>query len=166
MGAIPLSLRPDYLSEPHVPIIEVLNYALEEIEKSYGLPDLVVYLEEIFPFRKKNFLDTVISNMLLQGNDTIIPAIREPAMLWKEDEDKKYIRIDGGDMPRVIKEETYIALKGLGLVTHPEFIRNLTLIGTNVGLFKINDQLARIEVRGEDNNEYLGQMLEEYIQSS
>ena len=69
-------------------------------------------------------------------------------------------------MARGIKEETYIALKGLGLVTHPEFIRNLTLIGTNVGLFKINDQLARIEVRGEDNNEYLGQMLEEYIQSS
>ena len=89
MGAIPLYLRPDYLSEPHVPIIEVLNYALEEIEKSYGLPDLVVYLEEIFPFRKKNFLDTVISNMLLQGNDTIIPAIRDPAMLWKEDEEKK-----------------------------------------------------------------------------
>jgi len=164
MGAIPLSLRPDYLSEAHIPIIEVLNYALEEIEKSYGLPDLVVYLEEIFPFRRKNFLDTVISNMLLQGNDTIIPAIREPAMLWKEDEDKKYIRIDGGDMPRVLKEETYIALKGLGLVTHPEFIRNLTLIGNNVGLFKIDDQLARIEVRGEDNNEHLGQLLEEYIQ--
>ena len=162
LNTIPLSLRPSHLSENHVAIVEVLKYALEEIEQNFCLPDLVVYLEETFPFRPKGFLDEVISTLLLEGNDSIVPAIREPAMIFKDNEGNNFSRVDGGDVPREFKEETYVAIKGLGLVTHPEFIRNSELLGKNVGLLKINDQLGKIEVRGEVIDPYISKLLEEH----
>ena len=162
LNTIPLSLRPSHLSENHVAIVEVLKYALEEIEQNFCLPDLVVYLEETFPFRPKGFLDEVISTLLLEGNDSIVPAIREPAMIFKDNEGNNFSRVDGGDVPREFKEETYVAIKGLGLVTHPEFIRNSELLGKNVGLLKISDQLGKIEVRGEVIDPYISKLLEEH----
>ncbi len=162
LNTIPLSLRPSHLSENHVAIVEVLKYALEEIEQNFCLPDLVVYLEETFPFRPKGFLDEVISTLLLEGNDSIVPAIREPSMIFKDNEGNNFSRVDGGDVPREFKEETYVAIKGLGLVTHPEFIRNSELLGKNVGLLKINDQLGKIEVRGEVIDPYISKLLEEH----
>lgn len=162
LNAIPLALRPSYLSENNVAIVDVLKYALEEIEQNFCLPDLVVYLEETFPFRSKAFLDEVISTLLLEGNDSIVPAIREPSMIFKDNEGDNFSRIDGGDVPREFKEETYVAIKGLGLVTHPEFIRNSQLLGKNVGLLKINDQLGKIEVRGDDIDPNISKLLEEH----
>lgn len=162
LNTIPLSLRPSHLSENHVAIVEVLKYALEEIEQNFCLPDLVVYLEETFPFRPKGFLDEVISTLLLEGNDSIVPAIREPSMIFKDNEGNNFSRVDGGDVPREFKEETYVAIKGLGLVTHPEFIRNSELLGKNVGLLKISDQLGKIEVRGEVIDPYISKLLEEH----
>ncbi len=162
LNVLPLSLRPSYLSENHVAIVDVLKHALEEIEQNFCLPDLVVYLEETFPFRPKGFLDEVISTLLLEGNDSIVPAIREPSMIFKDNEENNFLRIDGGDVPREFKEETYVAIKGLGLVTHPEFIRNSELLGKNVGLLKINDQLGKIEVRGKEVDPYISKLLEEH----
>ena len=64
--------------------------------------------------------------------------------------------------PREFKEETYTAIKGLGLVTHPEFIRNYELLGKNVGLLKIDDQLSKVEVRGESVDPRISKLLEEH----
>ena len=99
---------------------------------------------------------------MLEGNDSIVPAIREPSMIFKDNEGDNFSRIDGGDVPREFKEETYVAIKGLGLVTHPEFIRNSQLLGKNVGLLKINDQLGKIEVRGDDIDPNISKLLEEH----
>tara|TARA_Y100000591_G_C21850164_1_gene711158 strand:+ start:3815 stop:5182 length:1368 start_codon:yes stop_codon:yes gene_type:complete len=162
LNCLPLSLRPSYLSENHIPIVEVVKYALEEIEEKHCLPDLVVYLEEIFPFRTKGFLDEIIKTLLLEGNDSILPAIREPSMIFKDEDNDNFVRIDGGDIPREFKEETYTAIKGLGLVTHPEFIRNYELLGKNVGLLKIDDQLSKVEVRGERVDPRIAKLLEEH----
>ena len=51
LGAEVPFIRPPALSEAYVDISEVLRYSLQKIEGIYGLQDLVVCLEEVYPFR-------------------------------------------------------------------------------------------------------------------
>ena len=46
-------------------------------------------------------------------------------------------RVDAGDLPRPIKDPLLISVKGLGLVTRPEFIRRGHLLGDRVGLVEV-----------------------------
>ena len=49
--------RPKELSESHVNLEEVQKFTLTEMEKDDYFPDLIVHLEETYPFRSKEDLD-------------------------------------------------------------------------------------------------------------
>ena len=111
------------------------------------IPDLVVHLEETFPFRPKDLFDDMITNLLTTGYDSVIAARRESNFIWQEDLEGAFNRIDSGDVPRQFKEKSLIGLHGLGLITHPEFIRNQNILGSKIGLFEVKDILADFEIR-------------------
>ena len=151
LGAKCPFIRPSNLSAPHVNLEEVQKYSLNKIEKKGVLPDLVVHLEETFPFRSYEIIDEMIIRLLQDGYDTVIAAYREAGSMWYEDSDKNFRRIDKGDIPREFKEKTLIGVQGICCITYPEFIRNKGLLGSKIGLFEIKNKLDKFEVRNKED---------------
>ena len=111
------------------------------------MPDLVIHLEETFPFRPQRMIDGMISHFLEDGYDTVIAARREVGWLWHEKTKGRFERIDSGDIPREFKEKSLVGLHGLGCVIYPEFLRKGRLVGENTGLYEISHPLAGLEIR-------------------
>jgi glycosyltransferase involved in cell wall biosynthesis len=151
LGAECPYIRPKNLSDPFINLEKVQEYSLNRIESEILIPDLVVHLEETFPFRPNNLFDGMIINLLKTGYDSVIAARRESNFIWQEEIEGSFKRIDSGDVPRQFKEKSLIGLHGLGVVTHPEFIRNSNFLGSKIGLFEVNDALANFEIRGNQS---------------
>ena len=152
-------IRPSELSDSFVNLEAVQKYSLEQIENNNYFPDLVVNLEETFPFRPKDMIDGMINHLLEEGHDSVIAAQRESGWLWQDDKKGSFKRLDSGDVPREFKENSFIGLHGLGCVTHPEFIRNNKLLGNKIGLYKIDDPMANFEIRSTKSLELAAKLL-------
>lgn len=145
-GAEAPFLRDKGLSGDLVDLEKVLQYSLEQIESKDILPDILAILEATYPFRQAGLLDNMIQQLIDQGLDSVIPVRSEYKSCWIN-KDNEIQRIDGGFMPRSLKEPVYIGLIGLGCVTHPVFIREGRRLGDRVGIVKVDDPLSSIEVR-------------------
>ena len=162
LGAKCPFIRPKKLSGPKINIETVQRYSLKKIEQKGILPDLVVHLEETFPYRPANLIDEMILRLLQDGYDTVIAAHRESGSMWYEDNENNFNRIDKGDIPREFKEKTLIGLQGLCCVTYPEFIRNNSLLGSKIGLFEIKNQLAKFEVRDKESKNFAEKTIKKF----
>ena len=138
--------RPKELSEAHVNLDMVQQYTLEELEGKGYIPDLVVHLEETFPFRPNGLIDQMLLELLEQGYDTVIAGKREKGFLWQQAPDLSFKQLDSGDVPGQFKEKTYIGLHGLCCITYPQFIRAGSLVGNNIGIHEVDYPLSAIEV--------------------
>jgi len=156
-------VRKKDLTREYVPLEPVLLDAIEKIESNGEVVDLVVSLEETFPFRDDTLIDEMIGQILSEGFDTVIAAKYENGSLWKQqDVEKGFVRLDSGDIPREYKEKTFVGLKGLCCITHTEFIRQDRLMGNNVGLFNVISPLSSIEVRSDLDREIAKNLLTKY----
>jgi rhamnosyltransferase len=144
-------LRSEGLAKDYISLDAVLKDAIIHMEESEVYPDLVVVLEETFPFREDGLIDEMISHMLNKGFDTIIAAKSESGSIWQEGEGDLFTRLDSGDIPRLYKEKSYIGLKGLCCITHTELIRQENIFDNKVGLFEVNSLLSSFEVRSDDD---------------
>lgn len=143
-------IRDPALSREHVDLGKVLQYSLERIESLKTYPDIIVSLEVTFPFRPKGLLDNMIEQLAQHGFDSVVAARRENRAIWKQ-EDGSIIQVDEGMLPRDFKEPTFIGLKGVGCVTHPEFLRSGNLLGKKIGIYEVNNPYSHIEVRDDDD---------------
>ena len=159
LGAECPFIRPEKLSNPLINLEKVQEYSLKELERNGYFPDLVFHLEETFPFRDKGMLDKMILHLLDSGYDSVIAAKPENGWLWKEKNDGVISRIDQGDIPRAFKNQTYIGLHGLGCLTYSEYIRKGSLLGPNIGLYKIKNLIDSFEVREEDSFDIASKLL-------
>ena len=146
-------MRPKELSELFVNLESVQKYSLGIIEKQGVFPDLVVHLEETFPFRPDGLFDGMIRNLLKFGHDSVIAARRENSFIWKENNNGSFNRLDSGDVPREFKEKILIGLQGLGSISHPEFIRTGHFLGPKIGLYPIEEKISSFEVRDSSSIE-------------
>ena len=144
-------IRPKNLSLPFVNLEKVIQYSLSKIEEKKKFPDLIVHLEETFPFRSDTLIDQMILRLLDEGFDTIIASKEESGWLWKQESDESFHRIDKGDIPRNFKDKSFLGLKGLCMITYPEIIRNKNGLGNKIGLFKIKDQLSSLEIKTKND---------------
>ena len=165
-GAETPFLRPAQLSETHINLETVQKYSLEMIEENGYLPDLVVHMEETFPFRTTALLDRMIQYLLADGYDSVIAAHPESGWLWKEAPDKSFQRVDSGDVPREFKERALVGLHGIGCVTHPEFIRSENMIGMNTGLYKVDYPLAGLEVRDDNSARIASLVIDQFFKEN
>ena len=148
MGAEVPFLRDSSLSEDYVDIERVLQYSLNKMESLKIFPDIMVSLEITFPFRHPNLIDNMIEQLVKNGLDSIVAARRENKSIWKEREGR-IEQIEEGLTPRQFKDSTYIGLRGLCCVTHPEFLREGSLFGEKMGIYEIDNPYSSIEVREE-----------------
>ena len=150
LGAEAPFLRDTALSKDFIDLDKVYQYSLNRIEEMEIFPDLVVALEITFPFRPPAIIDDMIVRLVENGFDTVLPAKSEHRSIWQE-EDGAIRRLASGDVPRDFKERILVGLKGIGCVTHPEFIREGTVVGANVGLCELHSPYAPIEVRSDED---------------
>ena len=146
MGADVPFLRDSSLSEDYVDVERVLQYSLDKMESLKIFPDIMVSLEITFPFRPLNLIDNMIEQLVKNGLDSIVAAKRENKAIWKEREGR-IEQIEEGLTPRQFKDSTYIGLRGLCCVTHPEFLREGSLFGEKMGIYEIDNPYSSIEVR-------------------
>ena len=137
------------MSNPHINLETVQKYSLNKIEKKGILPDLVLHLEETFPFRQHEIIDEMVIKLLQDGYDSVIAAQKEAGSMWHEENSKNFKRVDKGDIPREFKEKALIGIQGLCCVTHPEFIRKNSLLGKKIGLFEVKNKLSSLEIRNK-----------------
>jgi rhamnosyltransferase len=155
-------IRPPHLSEEYVDLSEVLQFSIEKVEDLGYLPDLVVLLEETYPFRKQGFIDSMVSRLVRDGLDSLVPVKPEYRSAWIR-EDGETRQLGGGMMPRRYKDSpVYVGLPGLGCVTHPAFLREGRILGPNVGIQTIDNTLASVEVRGTSDQHFAKTLLPEW----
>ncbi len=144
-------VRPISFSKDFVNLDLVQKYSLDKIESSGYIPDLVVHLEETYPFRPDNIIDEMIEVLLSKGFDTIMASKIESGWIWRENNNNQIERVDSGDIPRNLKDKSMIGLHGICVVTYPSFIRNGSLLGNKIGLFNIDHPLANFEVKTKES---------------
>ena len=150
LGAEAPFIRGPEFSREDVDILQVLRYSLEQIEQVGILPDVIVSLEVTFPFRPRNLLDDMITQLVRSGLDSVIAVKPENRAIWKE-RDNQIIQLDEGLVPRRFKDPTYIELRGLACVTHPEFLRQGSLLGQKIGMYEVTNPSSHLEVRSEED---------------
>lgn len=149
-GAQAPFLRDPLLSKEYVDLAEVLRYSLSKLEELKIFPDLIVSLEITFPFRPGGLLDDMILQLAENGLDSVIAAKKENKAIWKEREGA-IIQLEEGLTPRQFKEPTFVELKGVGCVTHPEFLREGNLFGRKIGIYELDNPYSHLEVRNEED---------------
>ena len=158
LGAKTPFTRDKSFSEEHVDIDKVFQYSLKKIEENNIFPDLVVALEVTFPFRPKELIDKMITELVLDGLDSIVVAKPENRAIWKQ-QDSGVIQINEGITPRKFKDPTVVELRGVVTVTHPEFIRKGHLLGDKIGIYELDNPYSHIEVRNEKDFELASSLI-------
>lgn len=150
LGAEAPFLRDSAYSKPDVDILQVLRHSLEQIEHLKILPDVLVSLEATFPFRPAGLLEDMIDQLVRGGLDSVIAARRENRAIWKE-RDNAIVQLEEGLVPRQFKDPMFIELRGLACATHPQFVRQGSLLGRKVGMYEVTNPHAHLEVRSEED---------------
>jgi len=145
-------LRPQRLSLPYISLIQVYQYVLDELAVAGNHPDLLVLLEEKYPFRVGSLIDRMIEGLLHGGYDSVIAATKEFGSLWKPDGDS-LVRVDEGMVPSRIKNPLFKGILGLGCVTHPEVIQNGGKLGERVGIIEVDNDIMGFSVK--DDMDYM-----------
>ncbi len=133
-GALAPFIRPSYLSSPSIGLPEVLKFSLDEIEKIRKV-DLVVIIEENYPFRPNGLVDNLINSIIEGGYDTVCASIIEERSIWLDENERITAIGDSLMESRKIKnEKVHINLFGLGAVTYVDNIRRKNILTNKVGL--------------------------------
>jgi len=158
LGAEAPFLRGQELSGEHVTLVPVHRYSLEQLEALNVFPDAVVSMEITFPFRPAGLLDDMIVQFVRHGFDSVIAGRAENRAIWKQ-QGSNMIQLEEGMVPRKFKDPTLIELRGVGFVTHPQFIREGSLLGRKVGIYEINNPYSHLEVRSEADFQMATQLM-------
>ena len=136
---------PDYTPQ-NTRADQVLASLLKDLEASGYLPDVVVPLETLYPFRTPKLLTDVIERLLIGGFDTVMAGYEEYRPVWS-DQDGVMRKIDNHRIQRDLRSPFLIGLPSLACATFPSVLRAGNRVGQEVALSKVNDPLASIEVR-------------------
>lgn len=154
-------IRPEVYSAERVRVDEVLQYSLMRLEKGGYFPELIVPLEVTYPFRPKRMIDEIIRQITLQGLDTVMVSIEEQRPCWIKE--KGGIRnITEYTKHKNEREPVHVGLISVGCVTYPEFIREGSRIGRELGLYEISNPIAAVEV---SNKEKFKLVTESYLKA-
>lgn len=162
-GAEAPFIRDPLFSKDQVTLGQVLQHSLEKIEDLKIFPDLLVSLEITFPFRPKGLLDDMILQLTEKGLDSVVAVRKENKAIWKE-RDEEIVQLDEGLTPREFKDPTFIELRGVGCITHPEFLRTGKLLGEKIGIYELHNPYSHLEVRGEEDLKMAAHLIKEWFE--
>jgi rhamnosyltransferase len=159
MGAVVPFLRDPEDSKNYVDLSMVYMKYVELLENEGILPDLVVSLEPTFIFRPANLVTDMVEMLIRNGFDSVMPVTKEYNAVWSLDESTRE-RLDEGDIPRNMKSPLLISVKGLGIVTYPEYLRQGRLYGDNCGTIVVDQIYSNLEIRNKETYESFMKMVD------
>ena len=168
LGAEVPFIRPKHLSEPYVDIFDVVDYSLDILDQQKRHYDLVVLLEEIYPFRLDGMIDSMISKFVLEGYDILFAGAAESRGIWGENSTKVELlnSKENPSMPTKLKESQFvIGMLGLCSVLHPGALRKKQTFSGKIGIVKIKEPIALISVRNEKELA-LASIIDKHLNSS
>lgn len=139
-------IRPKALSKEGVRVQDVLSYTLKKISETSSLPDLIVPVEITYPFRPKGLFDQLIEMYRAGSYDTVIAGVPEYRVCWKK-EDQTYVAMTDLSVSRLERNPLYIGLPSLGCVIEPEIVLEGRRYGNKLGVLKVNEPFATVEIR-------------------
>ena len=157
-------LRPPDLSTPEATMMDALRHGLEGLERDGFIPDIVLYVNYLFPFRPAGLLSTLVTQLLQKGLDTTVAAEADHSgSLWIKSEGE-FTQIGGGFDGDA--EPIYRAVAGLGCATYPQYIRDGRLIGDRVELVPVTDPIYTLKVRDDFTRWMAGVSLDAAVKGS
>ena len=151
-GALAPFIRPLELSADNVSLPDVLKYTIEKIEKVRKV-DLVVIVEENYPFRPEGLLAKLINNIIEGGYDTVCASIIEQRSIWLDTKEKIQAIGDRKMESRSIKpDKIHINLFGLGAVTYVDNIRNRSILKNKTGLLPVPSYPYSFQICSQDQS--------------
>lgn len=152
LGATKVIMRPNYLSSSYIGVADVIKFTLQEYEKGNPELDLIVFLEETYPFRDESEISDMIKTVIREGNDSLISVVNERKGSWIKTGDAITPLIEQTFMPRDLKSKSIsIAQIGYCTLLRPRYVRFGDTLGPDVGLYNINKSINCIEVRDNDD---------------
>jgi rhamnosyltransferase len=150
MGVESPFIRPAELSEGYIDIFEVIGYTLDQLEKDKRYYDIVILLEEVYPFRQPDVIDKMITELVNGGYDTVVAGENETRGIWMKS--KENVQLLGGveslSMPSALKESNnIIGLLGFCTVTHAASVHNNIIFSGKVGIVEIDSPLSLVSAR-------------------
>jgi rhamnosyltransferase len=152
LGAEAPFIRPEELSEGYVDIFDVVEYSMDQLESEKRVYDIIILLEETYPFRPNGIIDEMLLKLINEGYDTVVAGTSEVRGIWTEN--SKNFELLGLQenllMPRALKEsKNIIGLLGLCCVTYSASLRNSIIFSGKVGIQEINDPFALVSARND-----------------
>ena len=142
-------LRPPELSYEYIEAIKVYQYVLSCIQEKGQVPDLLVLLQEVYPFRPVHLIDNMIERLIHSDYDSVIAAKPIYKSLWRENGDD-LTRVDNGFMPSKYKEAVFMALYGLGCVMEPGIVLEGNKLGHRVGIVIVDNPYSAMTASMEE----------------
>jgi CMP-N-acetylneuraminic acid synthetase/GT2 family glycosyltransferase len=154
LGVDVIFSRPEKLSEEYINVFDVLKYSVNGLEEQGMHFDIIVLLEEIYPFRDKHAIDSMIELLVYKGYDTVVAATREVRGLWSQSKSDNKLKLnDDALMPKSLKKsDLFISMPGLCCVTYPELIRDNSVFNHKVGLYEILNPISSISIRDKTSD--------------
>ena len=152
LGADTPFVRPEELSEDYIDIFDVVQYTINYLEKKKKYFDVVVLLEEIYPFRSNDLIDSMILKFVTEGYDTLLAGSKESRGIWNLSANKVELLnpSENPSMPTSLKEMQFIiGMIGLCCVLLPSSLRTNNVFSGKIGIVKIDDPIAAIAIKGE-----------------
>jgi rhamnosyltransferase len=144
-------IRPERLSEDYVDIFDVVNYTVEFLEQQKKNYNLVVLLEELYPFRSESMIDSMIEDIVFNGHDTVVAGVAETRNVWTINSKVELLEEQGVvSMPSALKEsKKVISMTGLCCVTHVSALRRNSVFSGDVSFFEVDDILSLVSTRSD-----------------
>jgi rhamnosyltransferase len=150
LGAEAPFMRPEELSEEYIDVFSVVEFTLDQLEEHKRYYDVVLLLEEVYPFRPVDIIDNMILKLVNEGFDTVVAGEIETRGIWLKSQNKLELLDleENPSMPTLLKEsKKIIGLLGMCCVMHTASLRNNCLFSGKVGFVEVNEPLALVSVR-------------------
>ena len=143
----------------------MLRFSLEQLELKKKNYDIIVCLEETYPFRSPGIIDKMIERLIVEGLDTIIAGRVEKRNIWVEKSGVTTLLSEGFMSRNLKSSKPIISLFGLCSATYPKIIRSGDLLSGKLGIYKINDPACSTEVRDESSLNLANQIFDVWLKN-
>ena len=153
-------IRPKNLSEKYINVFDVLEYSVNKLEEQNEHFDLIIMLEEIYPFRDKNVIDDMIESHIYNGYDTVVAAAKEVRGVWSQSYSENKLELnDSALIPKSLKvSDLFISMPGYCCVTYPKMVRDNDVFNHKVGLYEVSNPISSIAIRKNISDKLAGEL--------
>ena len=153
-------IRPKNLSEKYINVFDVLEYSVNKLEEQNEHFDLIIMLEEIYPFRDKNVIDDMIESHIYNGYDTVFSADKEFRGVWYQSYSENKLELnDSALIPKSLKvSDLFISMPGYCCVTYPKMVRDNDVFNHKVGLYEVSNPISSIAIRKNISDKLAGEL--------